>query len=127
MKKVRMRSLFRFGMVLVIVPGVAAVLIWLCSTTRFVIGVIVFFLLYAWVLTRAKLAFHRNGRPYLLRRPDAGKWLEAPIAEVDKSTMGKLLASRMRREPGLHVVVRGNAQPLEPIRQDSLYDAELDG
>jgi hypothetical protein len=66
-------------------------------------------------------------RPYQFRRPEAGTWLDAPIAEVDKSTMGKLLASRMRREPGLHVVVRGRDATSEPIRSDALYDAELDG
>jgi hypothetical protein len=61
------------------------------------------------------------------RIAEEGNWLDAPIAEVDKSTIGKLLASRMRREPGLHVVVRGRDSSPEPFRQDALYDAELDG
>ena len=63
-------------------------------------------------------------RRYRPRKTDAGKWVDAPIAELDKSTCGKLLASRMRREPGLHVVVRPEAPP--PCT-DALYDPELDG
>jgi hypothetical protein len=66
-------------------------------------------------------------RGYTPRPTNAGHWVEAPIAEVDKSTMGQLLASRMRREPGLHVVVRSPSSAPEPIRLDALYDAELDG
>jgi hypothetical protein len=70
-----------------------------------------------------------NNRQLRRRRPrsEEGIWRDAPIAEVDKSTIGKLLASRMRREPGLHVVVRGPDSAPEPFRQDALYDAELDG
>jgi hypothetical protein len=67
----------------------------------------------------------QEGRPR--RESEEGIWLDAPIAEVDKSTIGKLLASRMSREPGLHVVVRGRDAAPEPFRLDTLYDAELDG
>jgi hypothetical protein len=63
-------------------------------------------------------------QPYQPRPTDAGNWLEAPVAELDKSTCGKLLASRLRRQPGLHVVVR----PETPRNcTDALYDPELDG
>ncbi len=64
---------------------------------------------------------------YRPRPTDAGRWVNAPIAEVDKSTVGKLLASRMGREPGLHVVVRGRTPDLDPLRADALYDPEIDG
>jgi hypothetical protein len=67
------------------------------------------------------------GRHYRPRQTGAGRWLDAPIAEVDKSTVGKLLASRMRREPGLHVVVRGRTAEPHPASSDCLYDPELDG
>jgi hypothetical protein len=63
-------------------------------------------------------------RPYQPRDTGAGRWLEAPVAELDKSTIGKLLASRASRDPSLHVVVR-NTPP--PVCSDALYDAELDG
>jgi hypothetical protein len=67
-------------------------------------------------------------RGYRPRPTDAGQWVEAPIAEVDKSTFGKLLASRMQREPRLNVVVRGRDAGTPPVGSDSpLYDAELDG
>jgi hypothetical protein len=61
------------------------------------------------------------------KRRDEGIWQDAPIAVVDKSTIGKLLASRMRREPGLQVVVRGQDAAPEPFRLDELYDPEVDG
>ncbi len=64
------------------------------------------------------------GRRYRPTRTDAGRWTAAPIAEIDKSTCGKLLAGRLRRNPGLKVVVgRGPAGP----PSDVLYDPELDG
>ncbi len=63
-------------------------------------------------------------RSYRLKPTDAGRWVDAPVAELDKSTFGKLLASRAGRDPGLHVVVRRS--PPE-VRSDSLYDDELDG
>jgi hypothetical protein len=67
----------------------------------------------------------RWGRwPYRPMRTNAGRWLEAPVAELDKSTIGKLLASRASRDPSLHVVVRSTPAP---ICSDALYDAELDG
>jgi len=61
---------------------------------------------------------------YRPRPTDAGQWLDAPIAEIDKSTCGKLLASRLRRQPGLHVVVHS---PGPKPCTDALYDPELDG
>lgn len=61
---------------------------------------------------------------YQPRPTDAGHWLDAPVAELDKSTIGKLLASRLRREPSLHVVI-GPATP--KAITDPLYDPELDG
>jgi hypothetical protein len=83
--------------------------------------------LLAW-LNGAFEGTQRRRKPYRFRRPDAGKWLEAPVAEVDKSsTMGKLLASQMSREPGLRVVVRGREIPSEPVSLDPLYDPEVDG
>ncbi len=63
-------------------------------------------------------------RPYQFRDTGAGRWLEAPVAELDKSTVGKLLASRASRDPSLHVVV-SNTPP--PVCSDALYDPELDG
>jgi hypothetical protein len=60
-----------------------------------------------------------------IRRPsDAGNWLEAPVAELDKSTFGELLARRLRRQPELHVVVRHETPK---VCTDALYDPELDG
>ena len=67
------------------------------------------------------------GRVYRPRPTDAGRWVDAPIAEIDKSTVGKLLASRMRRDPGLQVVVRGRTAESHPASSDGLYDPELDG
>jgi hypothetical protein len=61
---------------------------------------------------------------YRPRMTDAGKWVEAPVAELDKSTFGKLLASRLRREPGLDVV-KSTERP--EVCSDALYDPELDG
>ena len=66
-------------------------------------------------------------RGYRPRPTDAGQWIDAPIAEIDKTTVGKLLASRMRRTPGLHVVVRGDSAESHPASSDALYDPELDG
>jgi hypothetical protein len=66
----------------------------------------------------------RRRRPYRPRDTGAGRWLEAPVAELDKSTVGKLLASRASRDPGLHVVVSRNEPP---VCSDALYDPELDG
>ena len=63
-------------------------------------------------------------RRYRSRDTTSGRWLEAPVAELDKSTLGKLLTSRASRDPSLHVVVR-SAHP--PVCTDALYDAELDG
>jgi hypothetical protein len=63
-------------------------------------------------------------RPYEPMRSDAGRWVDAPVAELDKSTIGKLLASRASRDPGLHVVVPSNHPP---ACTDALYDPELDG
>jgi hypothetical protein len=63
-------------------------------------------------------------RRYRPRNTGAGRWLEAPVAELDKSTIGKLLASRASRDPSLHVVVRSTP---DPVCSDALYDAELDG
>jgi hypothetical protein len=65
-----------------------------------------------------------SARRYRPRDTDAGRWLEAPVAELDKSTIGKLLASRASRDPSLHVVVRRTPPP---VSSDALYDAELDG
>jgi hypothetical protein len=61
---------------------------------------------------------------YQPRPTEAGHWLDAPVAELDKSTTGRLLASRLGRVPGLHVDTRPR-----PPRDDGnpLYDAELDG
>ena len=61
---------------------------------------------------------------YRFRNPDAGRWLEAPVAELDKSTVGKLLASRASRDPSVHAVVGGSKSP---DRSDTLYDPEIDG
>ena len=61
------------------------------------------------------------------RNQSAGRWLHAPVAEVDKSTLGNLLANRMKRNPGLNVVVRGASTPMNPAALDQLYDYELDG
>jgi hypothetical protein len=66
----------------------------------------------------------RTRERYRPRDTDAGRWLEAPVAELDKSTIGKLLASRASRDPSLHVVVR-NTPP--PTCTDALYDPEIDG
>ena len=63
---------------------------------------------------------HLYHRP---RQTDAGRWVEAPVAELDKSTFGKLLASRVKREPRLRVVPSNPP----PASLDALYDAELDG
>ena len=63
-------------------------------------------------------------RYYQPRPTDAGNWLEAPVAELDKSTCGKLLASRLRRQPSLHVVVNHETPK---VCTDALYDPELDG
>jgi hypothetical protein len=85
---------------------------------------------FLWLLWSCRLIFRiveAARRLYRYRRPEAGNWLEAPIAEIDKSTTGKLLANRMAREPGLHVVVRGRGSAPEPVRSDALYDEELDG
>ena len=41
--------------------------------------------------------FFRDYRP---KPTDAGRWVDAPAAELDKSTVGLLLASRAGREPG---------------------------
>jgi len=63
-------------------------------------------------------------RRYRSRDTTSGRWLEAPVAELDKSTLGKLLASRASRDPSLHVVVRSTPPP---VCTDALYDPELDG
>lgn len=63
---------------------------------------------------------------YRPRATDAGRWVAAPIAEIDKSTVGKLLASRLQREPGLRALRYGTTEP-NPASFDSLYDPELDG
>ena len=63
-------------------------------------------------------------RRYRPRDTGAGRWLEAPVAELDKSTVGKLLASRASRDPSLHVVVSSHRPPAST---DALYDPELDG
>ena len=46
------------------------------------------------------------------------------FAELDKSTIGKLLTSRASRDPSLHVVVRSTPPP---ACSDALYDPEIDG
>ncbi len=61
---------------------------------------------------------------YRKKYTEAGRWLEAPVAELDKSTIGKLLASRASRDPGLHVIVRSTPTP---TCTDALYDPEIDG
>ncbi len=65
-----------------------------------------------------------RSRRYRPRPTARGRWLWAPVAELDKSTTGKLLAGRMRREPGLKVVIRASRPPPST---DALYDAQLDG
>ncbi len=67
------------------------------------------------------------------RRPKAGgNWLAAPVAEIDKSTTGQLLASRLRRDPNLNVEARSGTSPdadprAGPLGRDGLWDRELDG
>jgi hypothetical protein len=78
------------------------------------------------LIARGSVSPVHSWRPsYRRRQTNAGNWLSAPIAEVDKSTCGKLLASRMRREPGLRVVVASREPP--PACSDAFYDPELDG
>jgi hypothetical protein len=95
--------------------------------TVFVVVPILFFYL---AMIGSNFQSMRNGEAAPLRRyyqprpTDAGNWLGAPVAELDKSTCGKLLASRLRREPGLHVVIRHETPR---ICTDALYDPELDG
>ena len=73
---------------------------------------------------RAWSRYRPRNTGYRPRDTGAGRWLDAPVAELDKSTVGKLLASRASRDPGLHVVVRSTPPP---ACSDALYDAELDG
>jgi hypothetical protein len=62
------------------------------------------------------------------RRRDQGVWADPPVAELDKSTLGLLLADRLRRDPALHVVVaRPEATPTHPASNHELWDRELDG
>jgi hypothetical protein len=62
------------------------------------------------------------------RRRDQGVWADPPVAELDKSTFGRLLADRLRRNPGLRVVVAPRqSPPLPPASTDGLWDRELDG
>jgi len=58
------------------------------------------------------------------RNRNAGRWLGAPVAELDKSTLGKLLTSRASRDPSRHVIV---SRTPTPVCSDALYDPELDG
>jgi hypothetical protein len=62
------------------------------------------------------------------RRREQGVWADPPVAELDKSTLGLLLADRLRRDPALHVVVaRREARPTPPASNHDLWDRELDG
>jgi hypothetical protein len=62
------------------------------------------------------------------RRRDQGVWADPPVAELDKSTLGLLLADRLRRDPALHVVVaRPEASPTPLASNHELWDRELDG
>lgn len=58
-----------------------------------------------------------------------GDWLGAPVAEIDKSTTGQLLAGRLRRNP--EIQISHHPAPAEPVhqppRRDALWDRELDG
>jgi len=70
----------------------------------------------------------------LARRPvlkPSGKWEGAPVAEIDKSTTGRLLAGRVRRDPSLLRNVSLTPSPPEPgstpPRRDGLWDRDLDG
>jgi hypothetical protein len=62
------------------------------------------------------------------RRRDEGIWADPPVAELDKSTFGRLLANRLRRDPRLRVVApRPEARPTPPASDQGLWDRELDG
>ncbi len=58
---------------------------------------------------------------------DQGRWLDAPIAEVDKSTCGLLLANRWRRDPSLRVIASQGGRDSTPGPHGGLWDRELDG
>jgi hypothetical protein len=65
--------------------------------------------------------------PQRVRRRRQGVWADPPVAELDKSTVGLLLASRLRREPGLRVVAPGQGRDWPAPPSDGLWDRELDG
>jgi len=60
-------------------------------------------------------------------RSDQGRWLDAPIAEVDKSTCGLLLGNRWRRDPSLRVIASRGGPDAGPGPHGGLWDRDLDG
>ncbi len=65
------------------------------------------------------------------RRKEEGRWLGATKPEIDKSTTGRLLAGRIRRDPSLidHVSLSPSPPGPDPAppRHDGLWDREIDG
>jgi len=92
-------------------------------------------LLFSGVILILRLAADRAaGRPWVPAAPrsyrprNQGVWEDPPVAELDKSTFGLLLASRLRRVPGLRVAEpRTVRNPAPPGSSDELWDRELDG
>jgi len=61
------------------------------------------------------------------KRSVQGRWLDAPIAEVDKSTCGLLLANRWQKDPKRRIIASREKSDPTPTPHGELWDRDLDG
>ena len=92
-------------------------------------GIQVYFFYRIFTAVRKLTGSESDGAPRHVRktRSEEGRWLDAPIAEVDKSTTGILLGNRWKRDPSLRVMVRRGGTDATPSPHGGLWDRELDG